>query len=252
MNITKKAVMLLACILISTTLYSTSAFAAIYTVVLNDSLYKVSLLFKTPLNTIISDNNLKTDKIYPGQTLYLPAELYTIKSGDSMFLIAQRNGIPLSSLRQANNKWNNLIYPGQQLILPGVQPTSKSQTVISYTLDEVDLLARLIQAEAGGETYSAMVGVGGVVVNRVQSPDWPSSISKVINQVIGGYYQFTPVKNGYINNPANNLAKRAAWDALFGIDLSNNAIFYFDDSSTNQWMWSKTITARIDSMVYVK
>jgi len=41
------------------------------------------------------------------------------------------------------NIWNNLIYPGQQLILPGVKPASQSIAVISYTQNEVDLLARL-------------------------------------------------------------------------------------------------------------
>jgi spore germination cell wall hydrolase CwlJ-like protein len=112
-------------------------------------------------------------------------------------------------------------------------------------------LARLITAETTGQPYEAMVAVGGVVVNRVQSPDWPSSITAVINHVTGGYYQFTPVKNGYINSPPSDIAVKAAWDALYGSDPSNGACFYFDDSSTNQWLWSKPITARIGSMVFV-
>jgi spore germination cell wall hydrolase CwlJ-like protein len=114
------------------------------------------------------------------------------------------------------------------------------------------MLARLITAETTGEPYDAMVAVGAVVVNRVQSSDWPNTITSVINQKIGGYYQFTPVKNGYINNPPSDTAVKAAWDALYGKDPSNGAQFYFDDSSTNQWLWSKTITARIGRMVFVK
>lgn len=252
MKITKKAVIFIACILITSTLNSAIVYAADYTIVPNDSLYKLSLLFNTSVNTLKSDNQLNSDALYPGQVLSVPADLYTIKSGDSVYLIAKKYGIPLSSLRQANNKWDNTIYPGQKLIIPSIKPVSGSGTVISYSANEVNLLARLITAEAGGEAYEAMVGVGGVVVNRVLSPDWPSSITSVIYQVIGEYYQFTPVKNGHINNPPSDAALRAAWASLYGSDPSKDAMFYFDDSSTNQWMWSKTVTARIDSMVFVK
>lgn len=246
----KWAVALTASILI---LFSTTTvYAADYRVITNDSLYKISQLFRVPIATIKSDNSLSSDIIYPGQVLNVPAEIYTVKSGDSIFLIAQRYGISLESLRKANNKWDNLIIPGQKLIIPGANSSSGTGTVISYTKSEFDLLARLIEAEASGEIYQAKVAVGAVVVNRVQSPDWPSTISSVINQVIGGYYQFTPVKNGTISKPASDDAIKAAWAALYGSDPSNGAIFYYDDSSTNPWMLAKTRTASIDSMVFVK
>jgi LysM repeat protein len=256
----KKAGIYIAGVLVSFTLFTTTAYAAEYKVVPNDSLYKISSLFKTTTSTLMSDNNLSSNTIYPGQVLEVPADIYTIKSGDSIYLIAKKFGISVTSLRQANNKWDNLIIPGQKLILPGIKSSNTttsttsttSKTVIPYTSAEVNLLARLITAETTGEPYDAMVAVGAVVVNRVQSPDWPNSITSVINQVINGYYQFTPVKNGYINNPPSDAALKAAWAALYGSDLSNNAMFYFDDSSTNQWMWSKPITARIGSMVFVK
>lgn len=260
MSIRKKAVIYIAGVFVSFALFTTTVSAAEYKIVPNDSLYKISTLFKTPTSTLMSNNNLSSNTIYPGQVLEVPADTYTIKSGDSIYLIAKKFGISVTSLRQANNKWDNLIMPGQTLILPGIKSsntstgttTTTSKTVIPYTNAEVNLLARLITAETTGEPYDAMVAVGAVVVNRVQSPDWPSSITLVINQVINGYYQFTPVKNGYINNPPSDVALKAAWAALYGSDLSNNAMFYFDDSSTNQWMWSKPITARIGSMVFVK
>lgn len=246
----KRAAIITAAILLSFS--STTAYAADYTVTSNDSLYKVGQLFHIPVDTIKKDNYLGSDTIYPGQVLYVSAEIYTVKSGDSIYLISKRYGISPDALRKANNKWDNLIMPGQKLIIPGVKPADGAGTVIPYTKSEVDLLARLIEAEASGENYEAKVGVGAVVVNRVQSPDWPSTISSVINQVIGSYYQFTPVKNGTISKPASEDSLRAAWAALYGRDPSNGAIFYFDDSSTNQWMWSKTRTAYIDSLVFVK
>jgi len=254
----KQAGVFVAGVLLSLTLYSTTAFAADYTILQNDSLYKIGILFNTPVSTLMSNNHLNSDLIYPGQVLDIPANIYTIKNGDSLYLIAKNYGIPLAELRKANNKWDDLILTGQQLLLPAVKSSSdmkesstSSKTVIPYTQEEFDLLARLITAEANGESYDAMVAVGAVVVNRVQSTEWPSSISSVINQVSGGYYQFTPVKNGYINNPSTDDAIRATWAALYGSDPSNGAMFYFDDSSTNQWLWSKTIAARIGSMVFV-
>lgn len=260
----KKLAVLLTGTMMSLSLYTTTTFAAEYKIVPNDSLYKISTLFDTSISSLKSDNNLSSDMIYPGQVIDVPAEIYTVRSGDSLYLIAKKYGISLDALRKANNKWDNSIIPGQQLILPRVTPSSGSGTssssttsgsssaVISYSQSDVDLLARLITAEAGGESYNAMVGVGGVIVNRVQSSEWPNSISSVIYQVSGGYYQFTPVKNGYINKAPTDDAIKAAWASLYGSDPSKGAMFYFDDSSTNSWLWSKTITAYIGRMVFVK
>lgn len=254
----QKAKAITAGILLSCMLSSVTAFAADYTVMQDDSLYKIGVLFNTSASTIKSDNQLTADMIYPGQILDVPAEVYTVKSGDTLFLIAKQFGISLTSMRKANNKWDDLLMPGQKLLLPGIKPSGGSQgssgaydTVIPYTSEEVNLLARLIAAETTGEPYEAMAAVGAVVVNRVKSPDWPSTITSVIYQVSGGYYQFTPVKNGYINNAPTDASLRAAWAALYGSDPSNGAMFYFDDSSTNQWLWSKSIAAQIGSMVFV-
>jgi LysM repeat protein len=267
----KRAGILIASILFTLTIFTSHAYAADYTIVPNDSLYQIGLLFKTTASTLMSDNKLSSNMIYPGQAIKVPAQLYTVKSGDSMFLIATRHSISLADLRKANNKWDNLILPGQRLLLPGIKPTSGSTdsssssstgaftasstgtgTVISYKNSEVDLLARLITAEAVGEPYDAMVAVGAVVVNRVKSPDWPSSISSVIIHVSAGHYQFSPVQNGFINKPATDASLRAAWAALYGADPSKGALFYYDKSSTNQWIRSKPVTAQIGNMIYAK
>lgn len=258
-------------LLLSVTISSTTAFAADYTVLKNDSLYKISKLFGTKVKTIKSDNNLKSNQIKPGQVLNVKAKTYKVKKGDTLVSIAKKNKVTLASLRKANNKWNNKIKVGQKLLLPAknigsastkttadnknttsTTKSKKSEPVISYTSKELDLLARLISAEATGQPYKAMVGVGAVVVNRVQSSEWPDSVTDVINHVAGGYYQFTPVKNGYIKNPASKTALKAAKAALNGSDPSKNAMFYFDETSTNEWLWSKPITARYGIMVFAK
>ncbi len=240
--------------LMSLMLITSTALAADYKVVPNDTLYSISRLFSTTSTKLMADNNLTNATIYPGQIIDVPATVYTVKSGDTLYQIAQRNGISFYNLKKANNEWDNLIYPGQKLLLPGVKPSEATtkEAVIPYTNAEVDLLARLISAEAKGEPYEAMVAVGGVVVNRVQSSAWPNTITDVINHVSGGYYQFTPVKSGAIKNPATADATRAAKEVLYGADTSKGALFFFDKTSTNQWLWSKPITARIGNMVFAK
>ncbi|MDF2673322.1 MAG: peptidoglycan-binding protein [Clostridiales bacterium] len=229
-----------------------SAYAATYTIISGDSLYKIGNLFRTNSSAIMRDNNLSSARIYPGQVINVPGEAYTIKSGDTLSQIAKRYGLSLYTLRRGNNKWDDIIYPGQKLYLPGIVSTPQiAQAVIPYTASDLDLLARLIRSEAENQPYNAKVAVGAVVVNRVQSSEWPNTIRGVIYQVSGGYYQFTPVLNGTINKPATDVDIKAAYDALYGADPTNGAMFYFDDSATNQWLWSKPVAARIDRMVFV-
>lgn len=258
--------------LLSFTLCTTSVSAANYKVLPNDSLYKISKLFKTSVNTIKKDNKLKSDTIRKGQTLKVTAQTYTVKNKDTLYGIAKKYKISLASLRTANNKWDNYLKIGQKLTLPGIKPaaaatattktatnttaaasktTTAAKDVISYTEAELDLLARLISAETTGQPYDAMVSVGAVVVNRVQSKEWPDTVSKVINHVAGGYYQFTPVKNGYIKNPASANALKAAKAALKGTDPTNGAMFYYDDSTDNEFLLAKKVAAKFGNMVFV-
>lgn len=46
----------------------------------------------------------------------------------------------------------------------------------------VDLLARVISAEARGEPYSGQVAVGAVILNRVEHPSFPNTIAGVVYQ----------------------------------------------------------------------
>jgi spore germination cell wall hydrolase CwlJ-like protein len=179
------------------------------------------------------------------------ATIYTVKTGDSLYLIAKNNNVTLYSLRAANNKWDDSLYTGQAIILP-YSSTVPNHGVIAYNQNEFDLLARLITAETLDQPYNAKVAVGAVVINRIKSKQFADTITGVIYQKINGYYQFTPVLNGWINKPATEDSKKAAQDALNGVDPSNGALFYFDDSTTNKWLWSKPITARIGRMVYVE
>jgi LysM repeat protein len=229
-----------------------TASAANYRVASRDTLYSLSKLFHTSVKTLRYSNNFNEDRLTPGDVIHVPAHVYNVKSGDTLYKVATKYAVPVSSLKKANGKTGGFIVPGEKLIIPGVKPSKKSDHVISYSSGEVELLAKLIEAEASGESMQAKIGVGAVVINRVQSGNWASSLTGVINQRFGAYYQFTPVKIGTIHNTPSAASKKAAWIAMFGSDPSKGAVYYFDQSSKNQWLWSKSRTARIDHMVFVK
>ena len=103
---------------------------------------------------------------------------------------------------------------------------------------QVDLLARLISAEARGEPYSGQVAVGAVVLNRIKHPSFPNTLSGVIYQ--NG--AFTCITDGQFNQPVAESAYRAARDALNGVDPSGGAIYYFNPSTaTSSWIWSRPL-----------
>jgi LysM repeat protein len=241
----------------------TEAFAATYTVQSGDSLYKISKLFNTSTTNLLNDNNLNNNTIYPGQTLYVSSKTHTVENEESLYLISKKYGITIDNLRKANNLWTDTIYPGQVLNIPGATSTTtttsssntttssnSSSSSINYTESDVDLLARLITAEAEGEPYNGKLAVGAVVLNRVKSDLFPNSISSVIYQTVDGYYQFTPVLNGYINNAATADSVKAAYEVLNGTDPTNGALFFYDYTVTNQWLLSKQVATTIANLTF--
>ncbi|MDO9573603.1 MAG: cell wall hydrolase [Candidatus Contubernalis sp.] len=122
-----------------------------------------------------------------------------------------------------------------------------------YSASDLDLLARLVRAEAGGESYLGQVAVAASVLNRVKSSQYPNTIRGVIYQVAGGYIQYCPVRNGTINQPANASARRAAEEALNGSDPSKGALsFYNPRYTSNAWILSRPRTTVIGNHVFAR
>lgn len=183
-----------------------------------------------------------------------PAFAYTVQSGDTMGKIAQSNGMTLQELASLNPQVKdlNLIYVGQEIkteedAIVAPQPVKKVANVSDY---ELDLLARLVRAEAQGESYVGKVAVGVVVLNRVDHEGFPNSIKDVIYQP----GQFSPVSNGAINTPADAESKRAAIEAL-NTDRSKGAgslFFYNPKASTSTWLESRPTTLVLGNHVFKK
>lgn len=130
--------------------------------------------------------------------------------------------------------------------LPTGQSTSGTGTQSS---SNVNLLARLINGEARGETYEGQVAVGAVVLNRVKHPSFPNSISGVIYQP----QAFTAVDDGQINAAVEASCLRAARDALSGWDPTGGAIYYYNPvTATNKWIRSRPVITTIGKHIFCK
>ena len=113
----------------------------------------------------------------------------------------------------------------------------------------IELLARAIHGEARGEPYTGMVAVGAVILNRVESPNFPSTIAGVVYQKGA----FDAVSDGQINLTPNEQSYNAARDAMNGWDPSGGAIYYFNPSTaTNKWIWSRPMTITIGKHRFCK
>ncbi len=131
--------------------------------------------------------------------------------------------------------------------------TVASRSSASYSAAELDLFARLVQAESAGEPFQGQVAVAASVLNRVRSSRYPNTLNGVIYQIEGGYYQYSPVLDGRINQPAGDSARRAVQEAIGGSDPSKGALgFYNPRKTTNQWVRSQPVTTTIGNHVFFR
>ena len=109
-----------------------------------------------------------------------------------------------------------------------------------YSSADYELLARIISAEARGESYLGQVAVGAVILNRIEHPSFPNSVSGVVYQKGA----FSCIDDGQFYKAVSDSAYGAARDAINGLDPSGGAIYYYNPkTATNKWIRSrKTIT----------
>ncbi len=119
----------------------------------------------------------------------------------------------------------------------GLGSTSSSSTG-AYSQSDINLLAKLIAAEARGENYTGQVAVGAVVLNRVEHSSFPDSIAGVIYQKGA----FSCVNDSNWGVSPNSTSLKAARDCINGWDPSGGAIYYYNPRKTsNAFMHSRPI-----------
>lgn len=133
----------------------------------------------------------------------------------------------------------------QTLLYLGLSGSSSSSSSGGgFSNADVELLAKVISAEARGESYEGQVAVGAVILNRVSHPSFPDSLSGVIYQK--GAFSCVNDSNWYA--AVAESSKRAARDALNGWDPTGGAIYYYNPNKTNdKFMHSRTVIKTIGS-----
>ncbi len=125
--------------------------------------------------------------------------------------------------------------------------TSSSSSSSSVSQSDLNLLARMISAEARGEPYVGQVAVGAVILNRVRHPSFPNTISGVLYQSGA----FSALYDGQFNEPVADSAYKAARDALNGWDPTGGCIYYYNPkTATNQWIRTLPIVTTIGRHVF--
>ena len=156
--------------------------------------------------------------------------VYGSKTEEAVRYFQRKNGLSVDG--QVGN---------QTLAALGLNPSGAVSAGTSRS-GELYLLARLISAEARGEPYVGQVAVGAVVLNRVEHPSFPNSISGVIYQPGA----FSCLDDGQFDQPIAESAYRAAREALDGSDPSGGAIYYFNPvTATSAWIWSRPLIVQI-------
>jgi N-acetylmuramoyl-L-alanine amidase len=131
----------------------------------------------------------------------------------------------------------------------GVTGTKTWNALKKYTLniEEMDIMAKVIYSESRGEPYKGQVAVGAVVMNRIQSSQFPNNIKDVVFQKGA----FTAVSDGQYWLTPNRTAYLAALDAVRGWDPSTNSIYYFNpDTATSAWIWSRPQNLKIGKHIF--
>lgn len=112
---------------------------------------------------------------------------------------------------------------------------------------DLDLLARVVHAEARGEPYHGQVSVAAVILNRVRHPEFPSTIPGVVYEPLA----FTVVANGEVNKPAGEQAIEAAHAALNGLDPTDGALYFYNPAKTrSRWIRSRRVVKTIGKHVF--
>lgn len=132
--------------------------------------------------------------------------------------------------------------------LTGESTTASGKAVGTKNVD-INLLARLVNAEARGEPYKGQVAVAAVVLNRIKDPAFPKTVADIVYQPGA----FSSVNDGQINLSPQASALKAAQEAVNGSDPSLGALFFFNPAKTsNKYIWSRPQIIQIGNHIFTR
>lgn len=177
--------------------------------------------------TLKVDSGVETDDkwiavVYGGTTRYVSADYVTtsLALGEGITIEEEQAELARIAEEEAAKKAAQV-----------TEVTTVQNAAVEATVDDVTLLAAIIQCEAGNEVYEGQLAVGAVVMNRVRSGGYPGTVHDVIYQKS----QFPPAGAGSVANVAAKGPKQsclqAAQEALNGTDNTGGATCFRRASS---------------------
>lgn len=159
---------------------------------------------------------------YAGTTAYVSAEYVTteLDLGEGITIEEEQAALAKKAEEEAAKKAAQVASVG-----------TVQNDAVAASVDDVTLLAALIQCEAGNESYEGQLAVGAVVMNRVRAGGYPGNVHDVIYQSS----QFPPAGRGLVANIVSRGPKasclQAAAEAINGADNTGGATCFKRTSS---------------------
>ena len=109
--------------------------------------------------------------------------------------------------------------------------------------EELEVLQRIVEAEAGSEDGDGRLLVANVVLNRMNSEAFPDTVTEVVFQQSKGVTQFSPVASGrFYTVEISEETVAAVERALAGEDISQGALYFASRkrASSSKMRWFDT------------
>lgn len=152
-------------------------------------------------------------------------ETLIIEEDDSAFGLSAVATYSFNRRRMVTNQELTEVEVERQLVTQADQLDESTRRIISKK--EYDILVRIVEAEAGGESKDARQMIAGVILNRVDNERFPDNIEGVVFQRTGKSAQFSPISNGsYYRVKIQETTKQAVDKVLQGEDKSQGALYF--------------------------
>ena len=176
--------------------------------------------------------------------------------------------IPRNQYESEQLRWEQ-----EEVVLPTPSATPKKKThkkkkvedpytrykklSYDYSENDVELLARLVHAEAGIESYQCKLKVASVVLNRCNSENFPETLEEVIFQRTAGdipQFSVTIVQSDGsrpIDCEPSEDAQKAARDILEkGSILPLDVQYFYSTSCNSTWLSTRATYEMIDHTIF--
>lgn len=113
--------------------------------------------------------------------------------------------------------------------------TAREENRIQLSQTDKEVLLRIVEAEATGEDVTGKMLVANVILNRVNSDEFPDTVEKVVFQKSGKKYQFSPIRDGrYYKVSISETTEEAVERVLDGEDYSKGALYFMSRRQANK------------------